>query len=356
MRSLCRWSFLFFFLWHGPRRVLSSEPVLSYGGLCLKGRAPSHGGNVKLIHLDRAFGESARGCNLLYMVSSGVSIRTEAWADICLARGVKLVWNQNGVAFPAWTEDHERLNGRMARFLTRASFVVYQSRFCRQSADALVGRPSGGSAVLYNAVDTTYFSPRSQGRGDVLRLLVMGSHENPGRVMAALEALSMLLTGGRRAQLLVAGRLAWPGALEDVDHCIKALGLQGKVLFRGPYSQAEAPGIYEQADILLHLKYADPCPSVVIEAMACGLPVIGSHSGGLPELVLEDGPPGGVLLDVPQDLKTLYLPSPDAVAGAVERVAADLGSFSGGARRRAVERFDVSLWLSRHREIFRQLL
>ena len=33
------------------------------------------------------------------------------------------------------------------------------------------------------------------------------------------------------------------------------------------------------------LKYKDPCPNSVIEAMSCGLPILYSNSGGLPELV-----------------------------------------------------------------------
>ena len=33
------------------------------------------------------------------------------------------------------------------------------------------------------------------------------------------------------------------------------------------------------------LKYKDPCPNTVIEALSCGLPVLYSKSGGLPELV-----------------------------------------------------------------------
>ncbi|NLE65449.1 MAG: glycosyltransferase family 4 protein [Elusimicrobia bacterium] len=271
-----------------------------------------------------------------------------------------MVWNQNGIAYPAWTAgDHERLNARMARMLRRASFVIYQSGFCRDMADRYLGPCAVPGEVVHNAVDTSFFVPRREialRSSDAVQLLVMGSHENPGRVMAALDAVSLLNRERVPARLLIAGRLAWPRAREEVEARILQAGLADRVVIRGPYGQEEAPDIYRSADILLHLKYADPCPSVVIEAMSCGLPVIGSLSGGLPELVGQGGGAGGILLSVPLDMRQLYLPSPRMAADAVRSVLEHYREFSESARRRAVERFDAKKWLERHKEIFDQVL
>ncbi|MEI6437728.1 MAG: glycosyltransferase family 4 protein [Candidatus Omnitrophota bacterium] len=240
--------------------------------------------------------------------------------------------------------------------LHRASFVVYQSRFCQEMSDRFLGRFAGPSAVVYNAVDTAMFSPAGRkpaANGAPLRLLAMGSHEDPVRVMAALDVVAALAAQGVSAVLTVAGRLAWPGADNDVKAAVALLGLQGAVTLRGPYTQREAGDILRSADILLHLKYADPCPTVVIEAMACGLPVVGSRSGGLPELV---GDEAGALVPVPLDLEKLYVPPiADAVA-AVRTVAASLEDFSSAARKRAVACFDKALWIEEHRRIFQQVL
>ncbi len=49
----------------------------------------------------------------------------------------------------------------MARILHEADYVFYQSEFCKRSADLFLGKREGGWEILYNAVDTTVFTPSS---------------------------------------------------------------------------------------------------------------------------------------------------------------------------------------------------
>jgi glycosyltransferase involved in cell wall biosynthesis len=96
----------------------------------------------------------------------------------------------------------------------------------------------------------------------------------------------------------------------------------------------------------------DSCPSVVLEAMASGLPVVHPASGGTVELV---GDVAGV--GVPHDASWDQLdpPSAEAMAAAVERVLDDLPAYAAAARRRATERFSLAPWLERHAELFEML-
>ena len=121
---------------------------------------------------------------------------------------------------------------------------------------------------------------------------------------------------------------------------------------RAVQRRPEAPAIFRRADILLHTKYNDPCPAVVLEALASGLPVVYSASGGVPELVSADAGIG-----IPAELswdKDLP-PDPAAVARGVIDLSRELPERSRAARRRAVERFDVAPWVARHRTVFEQL-
>jgi glycosyltransferase involved in cell wall biosynthesis len=109
----------------------------------------------------------------------------------------------------------------------------------------------------------------------------------------------------------------------------------------------------QASHVLLHLKYADPCPTAVIEALACGVPVVGSRTGGMPELV---GTDGGELLEVPVSWEARHYPSASEVADAVERIMAQRAARSAAARARAEKMFDHRSWVARHHEIFVRLL
>ena len=107
---------------------------------------------------------------------------------------------------------------------------------------------------------------------------------------------------------MIAGLLDWDDAAADLARAVRDLGAEAVVEMLPPYTQREAPAIFQRAHVLLHLKYKDPCPTVVIEALACGVPVVGSRSGGLPELV---GDEAGVLLDVPDSWDEIHVPAAD---------------------------------------------
>ena len=111
--------------------------------------------------------------------------------------------------------------------------------------------------------------------------------------------------------------------------------------------------LYRQAHVLLHPKYKDPCPTVPIEAMACGVPVVGSRSGGMPELVSDDA---GKLVEVPDDWMQDYAPDPEAIADAVAEIMNRHADFAGAARIRAEVHFDREKWVDRHEEIFSAFL
>ena len=125
------------------------------------------------------------------------------------------------------------------------------------------------------------------------------------------------------------------------------------VVLRPAFTQAEAVALYRGAHVLLHPKYHDPCPTVVIEALACGLPVVGSRSGGLPELVGNDG---GSLIDVPLSWDAASPPDPARMAEAVIRLMTDWPAYHAAARIRAQRLFDAERWVAEHRQIFEQVL
>lgn len=318
----------------------------------------AHGGMVKIQHMQRDFPNTAAGYNTIYLVSSQLPPGSQSLIRPAKRNGVALVFNQNGVAYPAWHgPGWERTNRPLARLLHAADYVFYQSEFCQRSADRYLGRRFGPSEVLYNPVDTDHYHPRpsddTETRQAGLTLLLGGNQHQAYRLRSSLEILAELRKQRDDVRLIVTGRLCW---MADTTECtrlaeswVRELGLEGHIIWSGTYTQHEAVDIYHSADILLHTKYNDPCPGVVLEAMACGLPIVYSASGGVPELVGEEA---GQAVPVEQTWDRRVLPDPKAFAGAVLAVAQALPTYAQGARRRAVERFNLRSWLQRHREVF----
>lgn len=315
----------------------------------------AHGGTIKLQALADVFDNSPRDFNVLYLGSSTMPDDALVLVRLARRRHASFVWNQNGVAYLGWHgPGWERTNRPRARLLSEADHVIYQSEFCKLSSDRFYGKAPAASEVLHNPVDTKRFTPRSGPRAtNGLTLLLGGKQYQRYRLEAALETLR-LLPGSVR--LTVTGDLCWDAdrrrCRQGADALVRELGLESRVEFTGPYRQQDAPELFRGGDILLHTKYNDPCPTVVLEAMASGLPVVYSASGGTPELV---GGQAGIGVPAPLDWERDHPPDAEQLAEAVHELGERLDEASEAARARA-ESFDVRAWIERHRQLFEELL
>ena len=308
------------------------------------------GGSAKIQRLAARFPNHPTGFSVLYLGSNWIPRDLGALLRLVRRRRVPLVVNQDGVGYPAWAGDEtEAVNRPLRSLLASADHVLYQSEFCKHSADTWVGSPAGTWEILSNAVDVEHFAPvelgPAHGRGPVL--LLGGDQSQAYRLELALATLAAVVTDHPDAELIVMGRLVTPLA-----PALERYGLRGRVHAVGPYSQRDAPQLFRRAHLLLHTKVNDPCPNVVLEAMATGLPVVYPRSGGVPELV---GDEAGAGVPHPDGYERDEPPTPEALAAAVTHVLANLQPYAVAARKRAVERFALRPWLDRHAELFERL-
>lgn len=338
----------------GISRSTAKVPVVSFGGT-LDSRKLLHGGAVKLVQLRDHFASDEKTFNVLYLVSSALPPFAEDLVRHTRRLGIPFVWNQNGVGYPAWAgRDTERFNAPMRRLRAQADHVVYQSLFCRESAERFLGRSEKANDILLNPVDLEKFRPaENPPPAEPLRLLAMGTQNYADRVLSAIDAVKELRARGIAATLTVAGNLLWKDAAAELAGRIAESGLTNFVTLRPAFSQDEAAELYRSHHILIHPKYLDPCPTVVIEALASGLPVVGSASGGLPEMIPATC---GRLVAVPITYDRMITPTGAELADAVRDLLPQLAEASRAARAQAVATFDSRRWVESHGEIFSRLL
>lgn len=217
---------------------------------------------------------------------------------------------------------------RLAEKARRAAFVACISDFARSQVQAFLD-PADWDKVetVPLGLDAAAFAAGGRdGRGDggATRVLTVGRLAGVKGQAVLLEALAQLAARGRRVELTVAGD---GPERERLERRAAELGVADRVEFLGSVGQDRVADLYAQADVFCTSSFAEGVPTVLMEAMASGLPTVATRIMGIPELV-EDGATG---LLVPPGRA-------DALADALERLADDpeLARRMGEAGRRRV--------------------
>lgn len=96
------------------------------------------------------------------------------------------------------------------------------------------------------------------------------------------------------------------------------LGLAGRVRFTGRLDVAQMAELYQSADLVLNPSRADNTPNSILEALACGVPVVSTDVGGIPHLVTHG-----------REAWLVRPESPDSLADGIVRVLEDGGLRAG---------------------------
>lgn len=161
----------------------------------------------------------------------------------------------------------------------------------------LMGTPRSRIDVVASGVDVTRFTPDGPAapRTRRPRLLVIGRLVPRKGVDDAITALASIAD----AELFVAGGPAADELGHDPEaarlgRLARALGVDHRVHLLGRVPREELPALIRSADLVLCLPWYEPFGIVPLEAMACGVPVVGSAVGGLLDTVI-DGVTGALL-------------------------------------------------------------
>jgi D-inositol-3-phosphate glycosyltransferase len=188
---------------------------------------------------------------------------------------------------------------------------------CQDEVDELVrmGVPRARITVIPSGVDSGRFTPEGEAapRTGRHRLVTVGRLVERKGIRDVIAALPR----AGEAELVVVGGPPEPDLdadpfVADLRAAAAAAGVADRVHIVGGKSRDEVPAWYRSADIMVTTPWYEPFGLTPLEAMACGVPVVGSAVGGLIDTIV-DGVTGDLV--PPRD--------PAALGTALRRLLAD---------------------------------
>lgn len=201
--------------------------------------------------------------------------------------------------------------------------------------------PATEFIVIPNGVETDRFVPITRPPNPKVKILFIGRlipRKGFQRVVASLPEVRQQTNKPFAVEVVGSG-----AAREDLDKIAEKLGVSDLISYVGtvPYEQLEKA--YQYADIFVLTSLSEGMPSVILEAMGCGLPVVASDVGGNNELVAEG--------------TTGYLIDGDDVATLAKRLAQLINDETlrremGRRGREAALKYDWQHIMSRYNELY----
>lgn len=289
------------------------------------------GHELELAVLDRRGGGKARFLELRRRVQAAARARRPdvVWAHFLVPAGLFA----SEVDAPLVVTAHGRdvrnvgeLPGVAAAtrlVVRRAAAVVCVSDYLRQELETKLPEARGKTEVVSSGVDLERFAPSPAPAGGP-HFLCVGSLSARKNVVRLADAFARL---GRGTLTFVGG-----GPLRA--------RLEGRpgVELTGPVSHEEVPARLAAAHVLCQPSLLEPLGQSLLEALACGRPVVATRVGGAPELV----PPGGGVLVDPLDVDGIADGLAEAAELPVPNEAARAAAAAHDVRRQA-ERIEAIL-------------
>jgi glycosyltransferase involved in cell wall biosynthesis len=178
------------------------------------------------------------------------------------------------------------------RSVARATHILADSAATKTDLVELYHAPPDNITVLYGGVDARFAPVRDAERLAAVRakynigpdpfILGIGTIQPRKNYKRLIQAFATLHTAHPTLHLVIVGGKGW--LYDDIFAEVKRLGLEGCVLFPGFVDDDDLPALYSAADALAFPSIYEGFGLPILEAMACGTPVVTSITSSLPEL------------------------------------------------------------------------
>ena len=300
----------------------------------------SRGDDFDIVHDNQCLGYGVLG-----IVRDGLPVVGTVHHPITVDREVELAaaadWRRR-MSVRRWY-GFVRMQKRVARRLPR---IVTVSESSAGDIAAQMGVRRDRLSVVPVGVDTALFRPLPHIPRVPGRLMTTASADVPLKgLIPLLEALAKARTE-RHAELVVVGQ---PRGGSLVPATIERLGLEGAVTIAGVVDTLRMIELYAEAEVAVVPSLYEGFSLPAVEAMACGLPLVTTTGGALPEVVGRDGE--CALLVPPND--------PGALASSIVRALDDAAlraRLGAAGRRRVLRRFTWRATAEATVDVYREVI
>ena len=209
-------------------------------------------------------------------------------------RGVPTVLTVHDMIFKLFPEHQKRLNywylnATMPLYCRRAGAIITVSESSKRDIVKHYGVDPARVTVVYEAAAPEFAPAPPEAMDDVRRryglpeeyLIHVGTIEPRKNLTRLVEALQRLRDAGLTVPLLVVGGKGW--LYDDFFRRLEGLEVRDAVFFPGYVPSADLPLLYSAAKLAVMSSVYEGFGLPVLEAMACGTPVVSSNSSSLPE-------------------------------------------------------------------------
>jgi len=147
--------------------------------------------------------------------------------------------------------------------------------------------------VIPLGVNVDLFQPAIQkDNKGIVELLVVSRITRLKQIELAIQAVSTCIKNELKVHLNLIGPISDSSYFNELKALVKQKGLEAFVTFKGAIAHADLVPYYQKADLLLLPSEHESFGMVMIEAMACGTPVVALKGAGGPEEIIQDGVDG----------------------------------------------------------------
>jgi glycosyltransferase involved in cell wall biosynthesis len=225
------------------------------------------------------------------------------------ARGILTVHDLTFMHYPEYAQPGlvTYLNAAVPRSIRTARLVLADSESTKRDILDLLGTPPGKVRVAYAGVGPEFAPVSDAGVLNEVRaryglawpfVLSVGTLEPRKNHLRLIRSFAQILPAYPDLRLVLVGGKGW--LYQDVKAEVARLALRERVVFPGFVTDADLPALYSLASVFAYPSLYEGFGLPVLEAMACGTPVVCSNASSLPEVagdaaLLVDPTDGGAL-------------------------------------------------------------